>query len=89
MTWITVQKSNNAYKALLKAKQIVKISSLNTRTFSDISQRGELTASASFRQYDIVCVQQHRFYHDEVMFINHATRSKRLYIYYIFFHNFV
>ena len=63
--------TSKASKALLKAKQTVNISFLNTRTLTDISQHGELTAAASFHHHDIICVQKHRFFHDEVLLKHH------------------
>lgn len=71
MTRVAVEKSTTASQALLKAKQTVNFSSFNTRTLTDISQRGELTASASIHQHDIICVQEHRFFHDDVLLKHH------------------
>jgi len=68
LTRDAVEKSTTASKTktLLKAKQTINISSFNTRTLTNISQRGELTASD-----DIVCVQEHSFFHDDVLLKHH------------------
>jgi len=63
--------TSNNQKALLKAKQTINIASFNTRTLTNISQRGELTASASLHKHDIVCVQEHCFFNDDALLKHH------------------
>lgn len=51
---------------LLKCKNPFKISTFNVRTLQPINQMAELTATAINNQIDIICVQEHRLYHDEI-----------------------
>ena len=50
----------------LKCKRTTIISTFNVRTLSKISQLSELAASATTYSIDIICVQEHRFYHKDV-----------------------
>ena len=54
---------------LLKCKGIVHIAKLNVRTLNRISQQLEMTACASGHDKDmyiLVCIQEHRFHHNEL-----------------------
>jgi exonuclease III len=66
----TVLKNNTHF---LKPTQKLLISSFNTRTLNGNTQLNELTASASHYQHDIVCVQEHRFFHDNISIKQHPT----------------
>ena len=50
---------------LLKCKQTIQIATFNVRTFNRIGQLPELTASAVEHKIDIICIQEHRYTHNE------------------------
>ena len=50
---------------LLKWKQTIQIATFNVRTFNKIGQLPELTASAVEHKTDIICIQEHRYTHNE------------------------
>ena len=58
-----LQSSNN--KKLLKCKQTIQIATFNVRTLNRIGQLPELTASAVEHKIDIICIQEHRYTHNE------------------------
>ena len=51
---------------LLKCRNTTLISTLNCRTLNDNEKKGELTALAQEHHLDIVCIQEHRIYHEDV-----------------------
>ena len=52
--------------SLLKCKRIKTISTFNVRTLNTINQLPELVSSAISLNIDIICIQEHRFYHADV-----------------------
>ena len=50
---------------LLKCKQTIQIATFNVRTLNRIGQLPELTASAVEHKIDIICLQEHRYTHNE------------------------
>ena len=50
---------------LLKCKQTIQIATFNVRTLNRIGQLPELTASAVEHKIDIICIQEHRYTHNE------------------------
>ena len=51
---------------LLRCKTKFLISTFNVRTLLPNSQMSELVASAETHKIDIICVQEHRFFHDDI-----------------------
>ena len=51
---------------LLKCRNTTLISTLNCRTLNDNEKKGELTALAQKHHLEIVCIQEHRIYHEDV-----------------------
>ena len=74
-------------KNLLKCKQTIQIVTFNVRTLNRISQLPELTASAVEHNIDIICIQEHRYTHNEDikyqywqwMDASHCIRMEKLY----------
>ena len=52
---------------LLKCKQTLQIATFNVRTLNRIGQLPELIASAEEHKIDIICIQEHRYTHTEVI----------------------
>ena len=65
--YITEQNKRN----LLKCKRSIKMSTFNVRTMQPISQISELIATAEKNQIDVISVQEHRFYHDDLVLKYH------------------
>ena len=59
------------HKPLFKAKKEVNISTFNTRTLQTHQNFNELPAVAEAYDQSIVCVQEHRFYHEDIVLQNH------------------
>lgn len=51
---------------LLRCKRSTRVSTFNVRTLNSLSRISELAASAEALKIDIICVQEHRFYHDDI-----------------------
>ena len=51
---------------LLKCRQITNIVTFNTRTLRDIIKPNELAYLAEKYEIDVMCIQEHRIYHDDV-----------------------
>ena len=51
---------------LLKCRKTTLISTLNCRTLNTSGKIGELTALAQEQHIDILCIQEHRIYHEDV-----------------------
>jgi exonuclease III len=60
---------------LLKCKRTITISTFNVRTLSKISQISELVASAATYNIDIICIQEHRFFHQDIDLEYHDAGS--------------
>ena len=60
---------------LLKYKKASLVSTLNCRTLSSQKNIGELIASAEKHGIDIVCIQEHRIFHDDTD-IKHDMKNK-------------
>ena len=60
---------------LLRCKSTVHIVTLNVRTLNRIGQLPELTASVAEYNVDIVCIQEHRYYHCEVKIKYHNSSN--------------
>ena len=52
---------------LLKCKSTIQIVTFNIRTLYKIGQLLELTASVIDHSIDIICIQEHRYFHSEDM----------------------
>ena len=50
---------------LLKCKQTIQIATFNVRTLNRIGQLPELTSLAVEHKIDIICIQEHRYMHNE------------------------
>ena len=50
---------------LLKCKSTIQIATFNVRTLNRIGSLPQLTASAIDHNVDIICVQDHKYLHDE------------------------
>ena len=51
---------------MIGCKSITKISTFNVRTLGPIDKIGELVALAAEKRIDIVCIQEHRIFHEEI-----------------------
>lgn len=51
---------------LAKSNHAIKISTFNVRTLQPISQISEVVASSKDYDIDIVCIQEHQFFHDDL-----------------------
>ena len=56
---------------LLRCKKTVLISSLNVNTLNSDLKMGEITACALKEGIDVICVQEHRIYHDNTSIRHH------------------
>ena len=56
---------------LLRCKRNILVSTFNVRTLNSLKQMSELAASAERMDIDIICVQEHRFYHDDTQLQYH------------------
>ena len=56
---------------LLKCKRHIFIATLNVRTLSNKAQIGELVASAVKHNTDIICLQEHRIVHEDILLKYH------------------
>ena len=70
-------KNNSNDNSLLKCKRNTLVSTFNVRTLTSLSQMSELAASAAKWNIDIICIQEHRFYHEEIE-LKHHKFSKGL-----------
>ena len=61
-----VEKSDTGNEKLLKAKRCVNISTLNVRSLRGNHKVYELIAAAEKYEIDIICVQEHRYYHPDI-----------------------
>ena len=73
-----VEKSTTVLKPkpktnLLKCKRNLHISTFNTRTLTSSYQIGELTAAVTLHNQDIIGVQEHRHFHNDVRLKHHDT----------------
>ena len=57
---------NQLQNSLLKCKSQVIVSSFNVRTLNTLNQLPELVSSAIKFNIDVICVQEHRFFHDNL-----------------------
>ena len=51
---------------LLKCRQISKIATFNVRTLKHTMKLSELTYLVEKYEIDVICVQEHRIYHDDI-----------------------
>ena len=51
----------------IKCKKMTKLSTFYVRTFNTISQLPELVASAVHHNIDVICIEEHRFSHDDLI----------------------
>ena len=58
--------NNRNDNSLLKCKRNTLVSTFNVRTLTSLSQVSELAASAAKWNIDIICIQEHRFYHEDM-----------------------
>jgi exonuclease III len=63
--------SNNSKARLLKGKQDIFIATFNIRTLLNATQINELVASSETLSHDIICIQEHRFIHDDTLIKEH------------------
>ena len=72
-----IEKSTTGSKTkLLKCKRSILISTFNVRTLSPISQIPELVASAISQKIDIICIQEHRIFHNNFPLMYHDLERK-------------
>ena len=55
----------------MKSKRAINISTFNVRTLHTICQQSELIESAINQLTDIICIQEHRYFHEEVILKYH------------------
>ena len=53
-------------RQLLKCKRTINLSTFNVRTLQSIKQMSELIAIAVTYHIDVINVQEHRFYHEDI-----------------------
>ena len=53
-------------RQLLKCKRTINLSTFNVRTLQSIKQISELIAIAVSYDIDVINVQEHRFYHEDI-----------------------
>ena len=58
--------NNDNNSKLLKCKRNIRISTFNVRTLGSLKQMSELIAAAEKLDICIICVQEHRIYHEEM-----------------------
>ena len=51
---------------LLKCRKTTLVSTFNCRTLNPSERAGELTALAQEQNIDVICIQEHRIYHDDI-----------------------
>ena len=51
---------------LLRGKKVTSISTFNVRTLHTECQSSELVSSAIDNEVDIICIQEHRYFHKEI-----------------------
>ena len=59
---LTTEKTNK----LLKTNQILTIGTMNVQTLQKQGQIYELITSAETTKQDIICIQEHRYIHDDI-----------------------
>ena len=57
---------NTSISGLLRPKKSIVVSTFNVRTLSSDSKVQELIAHAEFHSIDILCIQEHRHFHDDI-----------------------
>ena len=57
--------SSNKIQKILKCKSTIYIATFNVKSLKRIGQIPELTASAIDHNIDIICIQEHRYIHNE------------------------
>ena len=62
-------------RPLLKCKRATQISTFNVRTLQSKKQTFELIASAQKHNIDIICVQEHRYYHPDLKLKYHKLEK--------------
>ena len=70
--------NKNPHKRLMKGKQEVRVSILNVQTLRTDEKVHELVASAEKFSQDIICIQEHRFIHEELATKEHTIGSWKL-----------
>ena len=63
---VAIEKPTTEKKNLLKAKNDFLIATMNVQTLQKDGKIPELLASAEATKHDIVCVQEHRFIHEDI-----------------------
>ena len=58
-------------KHLLRCKQPVLLSSFNVRTLNSEAKMGEITSCAEKEGIDVLCIQEHRIFHEEIAIRHH------------------
>ena len=73
-TQVAIEKSATEKKTtptrqhrLMKGKKDVLIGTLNFRTLQNQEQNSELIAAAQETDHDIICIQEHRFIHEDLL----------------------
>ena len=51
---------------LLKCKKNVLVSSFNVNTLNSLTKMGEITSCAEQQGIDVICIQEHRVFHEEI-----------------------
>ena len=60
------EKYTTGHEKLLKCKKKISISTFNARTLNKPGKIEEIIANAETQKISIVCLQEHRYYHEEV-----------------------
>ena len=59
----------------LKCKRIINLSTFNVRNLQSIKQMSELIATAVAYHIDVINVEEHRFYHEDIDLKYHQLRN--------------
>ena len=52
--------------SLMKASKVLRVATFNVRTLKNENKMSEIIASANATQLDIICLQEHRFIHEDI-----------------------
>ena len=67
-------------RQLLKCKRTINLSTFNVRTLQSIKQMSELIAIAVTYHIDVINVQEHRFYHEDIDLKYHELGNGQIFI---------
>ena len=68
---LTPKQGTDQKSRLLKGKKDVFLVTFNVRTLNGVTQTHELVATAELLKHDIICIQEHRFVHEDIPIKEH------------------